>query len=88
MLDNSIQGSDFNSVLTMKTFIIYKYFSLNRPNFVDFMRKPLSVDALETLGRVRLSHSFYMREFLYSQTANFHGLQNIPDNPDLAIEVE
>jgi hypothetical protein len=51
------------------------------------MRKPSSVDALERLGKVRLSHSFYMREFLYSETANFHGMQNIPDNPDLAIEV-
>jgi hypothetical protein len=51
------------------------------------MRKPQSVDALEKFGMVRLSRSFYMREFLYSETANFHGLQNIPDNPDLAIEV-
>jgi hypothetical protein len=36
---------------------------------------------------VRLSHSFYMREFLYSETANLHGVPNIPDDPDLAIEV-
>ena len=36
---------------------------------------------------VRLSRSFYMRDFLYSETANLHGIQNIPDNPDLAIEV-
>lgn len=51
------------------------------------MLKPQSVNALEKLGMVRLSHSFYMREFLYSETANFHKIQNIPDNPDLAIEV-
>jgi hypothetical protein len=51
------------------------------------MRKPQSVDALEKLGRVRLSKSFYMREFLYSEIANFYGIQNIPDDPDLAIEV-
>jgi hypothetical protein len=51
------------------------------------MRSPQSVDALEKLGMVRLSHSFYMREFLYSETANFHGMKNIPDAPDLAIEV-
>jgi hypothetical protein len=51
------------------------------------MRKPQSVDALEKLGNERLSRSFYMREFLYSETANFHGIQNIPDNPDLALEV-
>lgn len=41
--------------------------------------------SLETLGRVRLSRHFYMREFLYSEIANFHRLQNIPDDPDLAI---
>jgi len=51
------------------------------------MRKPKSVNGLEKLGNVRLSDSFYMREFLYSETANIHGIQNIPDNPDLAIEV-
>jgi len=41
--------------------------------------------SLETLGRVRLSRHFYMRDFLYSEIGNFHGLQNIPDDPDLAI---
>lgn len=50
------------------------------------MRKPASMWSLETLGRVRLSDYFYMREFLYSEIANFHALQNIPDNPVLAIE--
>lgn len=49
------------------------------------MRKPGSVKALEELGRVRLSPSFYMRDFLYSEVANFYGLPNIPDNSDLAI---
>lgn len=51
------------------------------------MRKPQSVDALENLGRVRLSRNFFMRDFLYSEIANFYGIQNIPDDPDLAIEV-
>ena len=51
------------------------------------MRPPKSVDALEELGRVRLSRSFFMRDFLYSEIANFYGIQNIPENPDLAIEV-
>lgn len=41
--------------------------------------------SLETLGRVRLSKHFYMREFLYSEIGNFHQIQNIPDHPDLAI---
>lgn len=41
--------------------------------------------SLETLGRVRLSKYFYMREFLYSEIANFHGMPNIPEDPDLAV---
>ena len=50
------------------------------------MRKPQSVKSLETLGRVRLSQSFYMRDFLYSEISNFHGIPNIPDFPDVAIK--
>ncbi len=50
------------------------------------MRRPQSMWSLETLGRVRLSKHFYMREFLYSEIGNFHEIQNIPDDPDLAIE--
>ena len=49
------------------------------------MRKPASMKALEKLGRVRLSEHFFMREMLYSEIANFHGIPNIPDDPDLAI---
>lgn len=49
------------------------------------MRRPASMWSLETLGRVRLSKYFYMREFLYSEIANSYQLQNIPDDPDLAI---
>ena len=51
------------------------------------MRKPESVRSLENLGRVRLSPNFYMRDFLHSEVADFYGLSNIPDDPDLAIEV-
>lgn len=51
------------------------------------MRKPGSVRGLEDLGRVRLSPTFFFREFLYSEIANFHGIPNIPDDPDLAVEV-
>lgn len=50
------------------------------------MRRPLSMWSLETLGRVRLSRHFFMRDFLYSEIGNFHEVQNIPENPDLAIE--
>ena len=49
------------------------------------MKKPTSVAALEELGRVRLSKSFYLRDFLYSEIANHYGMPNIPDDPDLAI---
>src|SRR6201988_4671855 len=49
------------------------------------MRKPTSVRSLEQLGRVRLSPSFFMRDFLHSEIADVHGLSNLPDDPDLAI---
>ena len=48
------------------------------------MRKPRTVRSAETLGRVRLSRSFFMRDFLYSEIANVHGMTNLPDDPDLA----
>lgn len=51
------------------------------------MKSPRSVAALEDLGRVRLSKSFFFRDFLYSEIANFFRMTNIPDDIDLAIEV-
>ena len=44
------------------------------------------LDALEALGRVRLSTHFYMRDFLYSEISAVHGIPNIPCDPELAIE--
>ena len=49
------------------------------------MRKPQSMKALEELGRVRLSKSFFMRDFLHSEISQFYSIPNIPDDPDLAI---
>src|SRR5262249_56791976 len=49
------------------------------------MRKPGSVRSLEQLGRMRLSSSFFMRDFLHSEIADFYGIPNIPDDPALAI---
>lgn len=49
------------------------------------MKEIGSIAALDELGSVRLSNSFFMRDFLYSEIANFHGIPNIPDDPDLAI---
>ena len=51
------------------------------------MKALKSVAALDDFGRIRLSKSFYMRDFLYSEIANLHGIPNIHDDPDLAIEV-
>src|SRR5215467_13073480 len=49
------------------------------------MRTPKTVRGLEELSRVRLSRSFFMRDFLYSDISNLHGIPNVPDDPDLAI---
>ena len=50
------------------------------------MKSPKTVKALEELGRVRLSDSFFMRDFLHSEISDIEGIPNIPENPDLAIE--
>jgi len=49
------------------------------------MRKPASMWSLETFGRQRLSRHFFMRDFLYSEISGYHGIPNIPENPDLCI---
>lgn len=49
------------------------------------MKQPTTVTALTEFGRIRLSKSFFMRDFLYSDIAAVHGLNNAPDDPDLAI---
>ena len=51
------------------------------------MRTPKSVSSLEELGRVRLSPSFFMRDFLYGEIANFYGQPNIPEDPEMALQV-
>lgn len=50
------------------------------------MKKPGSMKALEDMGRARLSENFFLRDFLHSEIADFYGMSNIPDDPDLAIE--
>src|SRR6266446_5575354 len=49
------------------------------------MRTPRIVRGLEEFSRIRLSGSFFMRDFLYSDISNLHGIPNLPDDPDLAI---
>lgn len=51
------------------------------------MRKVESYAALEKFGRIRLSHHFFMRDFLYSEISNFHKIPNMPDDPELAEKV-
>lgn len=49
------------------------------------MTKIWSVRSAETFGRVRLSRTFFMRDFLHSEIATIQGMLNLPDDPDLAI---
>ncbi len=49
------------------------------------MKTPASVRTPEAFGRVRLSYSFFMRDFLYSEIAAVEGMRNLPSDPDLAI---
>jgi hypothetical protein len=49
------------------------------------MKRPWSVRRAEAFGRTRLSATFFMRDFLYSEIANVMGFTNLPDDPDLAV---
>lgn len=49
------------------------------------MRKPATVGSLSEFGRIRLSKSFFMRDFLFSDIAAIHGFNNAPDDPGLAV---
>ncbi len=51
------------------------------------MKKPASVKDLGRFGSVRLSKTFFMRDFLFSEISQITGISNVPDNPDLAITV-
>jgi hypothetical protein len=49
------------------------------------MKAPMTVRGAEAFSRVRLSRTFFMRDFLYSEIAAINGMANLPDDPDLAI---
>src|SRR3954468_23493808 len=49
------------------------------------MKASMTVRAAEAFSRVRLSRTFFMRDFLYSEIAAIEGMVNLPDDPDLAI---
>lgn len=41
--------------------------------------------ALDKLARIRLSENFFLRDFLFSETAAIYGINNVPDDIELAI---
>jgi hypothetical protein len=49
------------------------------------MKPAQTVKSLEEFGRIQLSKSFFMREFLYSEISQIEGIANIPDDVELAI---
>ena len=49
------------------------------------MKKAQTVRQAAEFGRVRLSRTFFMRDFLYSEISAIHGIPNFPDDPDAAI---
>jgi hypothetical protein len=51
----------------------------------DFNFDVNTYSGLDKLGRIPLSHSFHMREFLYSEVAVHYGLRNVPDNVGQAV---
>lgn len=48
------------------------------------MKTPTTVAALIDFGRVQMSKSFFMRDFLFSNIAAIYGIANVPDDPDLS----
>jgi hypothetical protein len=48
-------------------------------------RAAWTVRSAENFGRIRLSHSFFMRDFLHSEIASIEGMANLPDDPELAV---
>ncbi len=50
------------------------------------MAKEWKFKELEEFGRTKLSKSFFMREFLYSEISQIEKIPNLPDDPELAIK--
>jgi len=44
------------------------------------LKAPMSVRAAEEFSRVRLSQSFFMRDFLFSEIAAIERMSNLPDD--------
>jgi hypothetical protein len=43
------------------------------------------VTKLDRVARTRLSKHFFLRDFLFSETVAVHGMNNMPDDIELAI---
>src|SRR6202012_5179899 len=56
-----------------------------RPKMRKIMRIPRSIRGIEDFGRIRLSKSFFMRDFLHSEIAASQGFLNLPEDGDLAV---
>jgi hypothetical protein len=48
-------------------------------------REQALFSTLERIGRIRLSENFFLRDFLYSETAIAKSIANVPDDLDLAL---
>ncbi len=46
----------------------------------------MQVKSLETLGRIRLSENFFLREFLYSEISQIERIPNLPVDKKLLVE--
>lgn len=53
----------------------------------DLVAAISSYALLDAFGRERLSPNFFMREFLHSEIAAWHGLRNFPEHPEVALAV-
>lgn len=75
----------------MKAFKVWDRQSLWRAEVhetrMNFASPINNVATLTDFGRQRLSDHFFMRDMLYSEVGNVHGIPNIPDNPELALQV-
>lgn len=43
------------------------------------------INKLDKVSRIRLSKHFFLRDFLFSETAAVYGINNIPDDMELAV---
>ncbi len=53
---------------------------------MEFRFDPQSYSGLDRLGRIALSKTFHMREFLYSEIAVHYKIRNVPTNVGVAVQ--